>query len=168
MKLLLRADIEHLGKMGDVIAVADGYARNYLLPRRLAVVATPENERRIEAEKQRRQMRLAAQSRHLEETARKLDGRSVTIQTRANEEDHLYGSVTEADIVAALERDEGVHIEPRQVVLEEPLRKLGVYEVKLALAEGTETAIKVWIISDDSEPPDGADEKIEEEHKEEQ
>ncbi len=151
MKLFLRDDISKLGKAGDLVNVPDGYARNFLLPRKLAFIATQENEKRVQAEAKRRAATELARVESLKELAQLVRGRSVTIRARANEEQKLFGSVGPAQIVEALESEHGALVGPETVVLDEPIRELGVFDVKLTFRSGgepdIETAIKVWVVS---------------------
>jgi large subunit ribosomal protein L9 len=145
MKLILTEDIPRLGSQGDLVTVKDGYGRNYLIPSGKALPATPGNlaklddRMRIEEARQRKDKRLA------EEMAERLSSVSCTIRVQADEHDKLYGAVHERDIAQSL-ADQGVEIDPHSVVLEEPLKMLGVYPVKLRLFKDVQAEIKVWII----------------------
>ena len=145
MDLILMQDVENLGKMGDQVVVNKGYARNYLMPRGLAVVAT-EGHRKMVQER----MRLAAKRDDLhraqaEELAGKLGELSCTISVQAGEEDKLFGSVTTRDIAAALSSD-ALQLEHRQVQLDEPIKQLGVYTVPVRLHAEVEVPAKVWVV----------------------
>lgn len=145
MELLLKQNIEHLGRIGDVVKVKSGYARNYLLPRGLAVAVTKANVAEIERARAlalvEEQKRVAG----MKELATKLAEVSVTIEGRANAEGHLFGSVTTAQIAASL-REKGVVVEDKQVRLENPLKEIGVYDVLVQLHVGVEATIKVWVV----------------------
>ena len=132
MELLLTKNVEHLGRLGEVVKVTPGYARNYLLPRGLAVMVTKQNL--IDIEKARELEAIAEQNRvsSLKELAAKITEASVTIEGRANEEGHLFGSVVGAQIAAAL-RSKGVPVEDKQVRLEQPLKEIGVFDVEVHL-----------------------------------
>ena len=147
MRLLLRTNVKHLGKIGEVVEVADGYARNFLLPRELAIVATPENEKKIVAERRRSEKRELERQKSLTEAAEYLDGKSVTVQARATEDETLYGSVGPAEICAALRSEHNVEVEEANVGLDEPYKALGVYEVPMRFGE-IETKIKLWIVEE--------------------
>jgi large subunit ribosomal protein L9 len=168
VKLMLRADIDKLGRMGEVVNVAEGYARNFLLPRRLAVTVSPENERRIESEKKRRAARLAVVAKEMEDAARKLDGRSITIQARATPEETLYGSVTEKMIVDTLRQEEKIEIDPKWIKLAEPIRKLGIYEVPVQPGDNVVATLKVWVIAEAAPESAAAKEKAPAKEKEEE
>lgn len=145
MELLLKQSIEHLGRVGDVVKVKDGYARNYLLPQGRAVMVTKANVAEIERARAQalaeEQIRIGT----LKELAQKLVETSITIEGRANEEGHLFGSVSQAQIAAAL-RQKGFAIEERQIKLDQPLKEIGVVDVPLHLHQGVEATVKVWVV----------------------
>lgn len=145
MELLLKQNVEHLGRVGDVVTVKPGYARNFLLPRGYAVPVTKANLAQIE--RARQQALLEEQSRvsSLKELAAKLAETSVTIEGRANAEGHLFGSVNQAQIAAAL-REKGFAIEDRQVKLDQPLKEIGVFDVVLHLHATVDATVKVWVV----------------------
>lgn len=145
MELLLKQNVEHLGRVGDVVVVKTGYARNYLLPRGLAVMVTKSNV--AEIERARAQALLDEQNRvqGLKDLGQRLAEASVTIEGRANAEGHLFGSVTAVHVAAAL-RDKGLPVEDRQVRLEQPLKTIGVYDVPIHLHASIETTVKVWVV----------------------
>jgi large subunit ribosomal protein L9 len=145
MKVILREDVPSLGKSGDVVTVKNGYGRNFLLPRRLAVEATNKNLKQLEHEKRlindvRKKKRGKA-----EKMADALAQYSCTIACQVGEQDKLFGAVTARDIADQMRRD-GFEIDRHQVVLEEPLKQLGAYTVPLKLGEGVEASIKVWLV----------------------
>jgi len=145
MELLLKQNVDHLGRLGDVVKVKSGYARNYLLPRGLAVAVTKTNVAEIE---RARAMALAEEQKRvagMKELAGKLTGVAVTIEGRANAEGHLFGSVTSAQVAAAL-REKGVAVDDKQVRLENPLKEIGVYDVVVHLHQGVEATVKVWVV----------------------
>ena len=126
MQVILRQNIEKLGDRGDIVNVADGYARNYLLPRRLAVPATEANKKIVEQERQAHLRREARERGEAEELARLLAGVTVTIPQKAGEHDQLFGSVTAKDIAEALQKQNYV-VDRRKIQLEEPIKQLGEY-----------------------------------------
>ncbi len=145
MELLLKQNVDHLGRIGDVVKVKSGYARNYLLPRGLAVMVTKTNVAEIE---RARAMALAEEQKRvagMKELAGKLTGVAVTIEGRANAEGHLFGSVTTAQIAAAL-REKSIAVDDKQVRLESPLKEIGVYDVVVQLHQGVDATIKVWVV----------------------
>lgn len=145
MKVLLRRNVPKLGKIGEVVDVRAGYARNYLLPQRLAVEPTEGNLKAVEAEKERYLQELAAMRTELEARAATIRGTEVTIAARANEEGHLYGSVGPAQIVSAL-AEKGVFVETENIVLDSPIRRLDKYDVELLFGEDVKSLIHVWIV----------------------
>lgn len=147
MKLILREDVETLGKVGDVVDVAGGYGRNYLLPRGLAVKASTKNLKEQEHQKKFIQARLARQKKDAQEMAGSLDSVSCTISRKTGEDEKLYGSVTSRDIEEALE-EEGVSIDRKRILLEEPIKKLGVYTVPVKLHTEVTGNIKVWVVKE--------------------
>jgi len=146
MKVILCEDVENVGKMGATVNVASGYARNYLFPRRLAVMAESASAKQIEHElgiiKRREEKRRAAMA----EVAKKLEGVTVELKMRAGEEDKLFGSVTTAMIADQL-REQGHDIDRKLIHLEEPIKTLGIFMVPVRLAGGIEAQIKVWVTS---------------------
>ena len=144
MKVILSQDVPNLGKMGVTVNVADGYARNFLLPRRLAVFAGSGSAKQIEHEmrviRHREEKRRAA----MQEVAKKLSGVTVEIKARAGEEDKIFGSVTTAHIAEKL-AELGHAIDRKSIVLDEPLKALGVFSVPVKLAGDVDASIKVWI-----------------------
>lgn len=147
MKVILKADVERLGKVGDVVTVAPGFARNYLMPRQMALEATPRNLAGIEVEKKRYakvQARAAEGARAL---AERLAGLSLTIRQSAGESDRLFGTVTTMDIAAALEK-EGVSVDRRQITIEEPIKTLGIYTVPVKLHPEVTAPLKVWVVKE--------------------
>lgn len=144
MEIILREDVEKVGARGAVVKVADGYARNYLFPKRLAVPATESNKKIIEQEREaylRREAKLKSES---EDLARLISNVRLTFRQRVGENDQLFGSVTAKDIADALEA-QNYHIERRKVQLEEPIRTLGEHKVPLRLHRDVTTEITVVV-----------------------
>lgn len=161
MELLLRRDIPKLGLAGEVVNVSEGYARNYLLPQRLAVEPTQANMRQIEEDKKRAEAERKARREALEAAAGRLANVEVMIHAAANAEGHLYGSVGPREIAAAL-REEGHDVQPANVELHETLRNIGNWEVPVVFADDLRVNVKVWIVQEkragDLEPEEtGAD-----------
>lgn len=147
VKLLLKESIKNVGKVGDVVEVSAGYARNYLLPNDLAVQPTAGNvkkieERRKEIEKQEREKREQQAA-----LIKQLEGVEVTLERRANEQGHLFGSVTATDIAKALQA-QGYNIEAADVNLPGKLDRIEKYNVRVAFAEDLATEVKVWVAPD--------------------
>jgi len=145
MKVLLKKNIEKLGKIGEVVDVKDGYARNYLLPKRLAVTPTEANIKAIEAQKQAYLDQLTIQQARLQDKAAAIQGKEVTISARANVEGHLYGSIGPAQIAAAL-AEQGIFVEAHDVSLDEPIRRLDKYDVTIRFAEQISATVHVWVV----------------------
>jgi len=145
VQVILRENVDRLGRVGDIVTVADGYARNHLLPQRLAVVADSGKVKQVEHEKRVIQARQDKIRRELEQLARRLSRTSCTIAARAGEEDKLFGSVGPSDIVQAL-AETGIEIDRKWVRLEEPIKELGVFSVPIEIAKGIEARLKLWVV----------------------
>lgn len=150
MKLILQETVDNLGEPGDLVDVKNGYGRNYLLPQGLAVTATPANERRIDELKAKRAEREEAAKVAAQALAVSLTGVSVNVKRKVSEGDNLYGSVTAADVAAALQQ-EGFEITKEQIRLEQAIKTLGVFEVPVHLPYGVEAFVKLWVVKDESE-----------------
>lgn len=148
VELILREDVEHLGDVGDVVEVRDGYARNYLLPQGLAYEATEGNLNRLQEERRRAEKAVRRERDQAEELAEKLSGSSITFSKRAGEEGRLFGSVSDSDIAQRLQ-EEGYEVERRHVDLDEPVKELGVYTVGLDLHAEVRPEIKVWVVAEE-------------------
>jgi len=145
MKLLLCKNISSLGIVGDVVEVSAGYARNYLIPRRLATEPTQANMRRLAEARRVAEDEIRLQRKQLESLAARLTGAEVTIMARANEDGHLYGSVGRREIAHALHA-EGFPITPDHIVLADPIRRIDTVEVDVRLAPDLRTPVKVWVV----------------------
>jgi len=144
MEVILREDIEKLGNRGQVVKVAPGYARNFLLPKRLAVPATESNKKIIEQERQAHLRKEAKQLADAQDLAKLMAGVTVTISQKAGENDILFGSVTAKDIAEALER-QGYTIERRNIHLSEPIKQLGEHRVPVRLHREVTIEIPVTV-----------------------
>ncbi|HUW55919.1 MAG TPA: 50S ribosomal protein L9 [Planctomycetota bacterium] len=147
MQLLLKQDVRDLGKRGDVVEVSTGYGRNFLVPRGIAVAVNPENVRLLDVERRRFEAVEAERRASLKEVAQALAKTSVTIQARANEEGHLFGSVGAAEIAAAL-KEEGFDTASVVVLLEKPIKELGVFDVEIRLDPDISSVVKVWVVGE--------------------
>jgi len=147
MEIILREDVQHLGKAGDVVKVKDGYARNFLLPKGLAYAATEANKRRITFEAQRIASQRAAEKAGAEAEAGRLEGVELRFAMKVGEEDKLYGSVTASDIQRKLEEG-GFHVDKRKVDLAEPLRALGEFRVGIKIHPDVRPEIRVTIVKE--------------------
>ncbi len=145
MKLLLCKNVAALGIVGDVVDVNEGFARNYLLPRRLATEPTSSNVKRLAEARRQAEAEMARERAVLESIAKRMEGVEVTIRARANEDGLLYGSVGRREISAAL-AEEGHHVSVEQIQLQTPLRRLDNLEVELRFASDLRTHIKVWVV----------------------
>ncbi|MBI2932200.1 MAG: 50S ribosomal protein L9 [Planctomycetes bacterium] len=147
MKILLWTDIEKLGKRGEIVDVRDGYARNYLFPRRLASKPTPGMYKEFELEKRRQAKADAKLVSDAKQVAEKIaEVGSVSIEVNTNEEGHLYGSVTPTMISEAL-RDKGMKVEPKTVEITDQIKQIGTYEVTINLHRDVKPVLKVWVLS---------------------
>jgi large subunit ribosomal protein L9 len=147
MEVILRKDIPKLGKAGDVVKVKDGYARNYLIPKGLAILA---NQKTLKALENQRKVILAKAERErkkLEALAEKLEGITLTVYRKTIEEDRIYGSVSAVDIVNLL-KEQGIEVEKNQVVLEEPIKNLGTFEIPIKLSSDKIVNIKVEVLEE--------------------
>ena len=144
MEVLLREDVDHVGSRGELVKVADGYARNYLLPKRLAVAATQANKKIVEQEREAYVRREAKVKTDAESLAQIMANVTVTFRHRVGENNHLFGSVTAKDIADALEAQK-FHVERRKIQLDEPIRTVGEYKVPLRLYRDVSVDIKVLV-----------------------
>lgn len=145
MKVILRQDFEQLGRLGDVVEVKEGYARNYLIPRNIAYQATASSVRQLEEEKKQHARRLEKEKRTSEKLAVELEKISITIQMKVGEEDKLFGSVTSQMIADAL-KEKGFTVDKRQVELADSIKALGIYNVDVRLPGGINGKVKVWVV----------------------
>jgi large subunit ribosomal protein L9 len=147
MKILLRQDYEKLGEAGEIINVKAGFARNFLIPKGLAMVASPQNKKRFENEKKQMNWRKEQEKRKSEELAKVLENVSCTITVQVGEEDKLFGSVTSQNIAESLAA-QGHVIDKRKIVLEEPIKSLGIYSVPIKLHPDVDAKVKVWVVKE--------------------
>ncbi len=147
MEVILREDVTHLGKAGEIVSVKDGYARNYLLPRGLAYAATAGNKRRIEVERLRRDARVATQRGEAEQLSQQLASASLTFTVKTAEGEKLFGSITAADIAQQL-KEQGFAVDKRRIALEEPIKMVGIYKVPIRLEAGVVAEIRVWVVKE--------------------
>jgi large subunit ribosomal protein L9 len=147
MKVILRKDAQKLGKTGDVVAVKNGYARNYLIPRGMVYEANQGNLRQLEEEKKQQSKRSDKDHKISEALAAQLEKVSITIKMKVGEEDKLFGSVTSQMIAEAL-LEKGITIDKRQIELEDALKTLGIFDVPVKLSGGVMGKVKVWIVKE--------------------
>jgi large subunit ribosomal protein L9 len=148
MEVILRADVEKVGSRGQVVKVADGYARNYLLPKHLAVAASESNKKIVEQERQAHVRREAKDKSGAEDLAGLMTGISVTIAHKAGEQDQLFGSVTAKDIAEALEK-RNFTIDRKKIHLDEPIRQLGEFKVPVRLHRDVTIEIGVQVVREE-------------------
>lgn len=146
MQVILREDLDHLGKSGEVVTVKPGYGRNYLIPHGLAVPATEADVARVAHEKRVIAARNAKLSKDAQSQADRLNQVSVSIAVSVGDEDKLYGSVTARDIVDALQEKGVTTVDTKSLVLPEPLKVLGLAEVPVKMGRGITATIKVWVV----------------------
>jgi large subunit ribosomal protein L9 len=147
VKVLLLKDVEKVGREAEIVTVADGYARNYLIPKRLAIRAS---KGAIDIQKsltRRRVVRAEAELAECKELAERLGNLSCTISAKVGEDERLFGSVSPADIAEAL-RKEGVEIDKKKIVLDFPIKNLGIYSVKVRLGPEVEATLKLWVVKE--------------------
>lgn len=147
MKLLLRQDYKPLGEAGEIVNVKPGYARNFLIPNGLAMLASDKNLKRYENEKKQMFWRQEKDKRQSEELAKTLENVSCTITVQVGEEDKMFGSVTSQNIAEALEA-QGYSVDKRKIILEEPIKSLGIYSVPIKLHTDVEAKVKVWVVKE--------------------
>ena len=144
MKVILKETISSLGIIGSEVAVADGYARNYLLPQDKAVLATPQNRRKMEQERTKFEIQIAKERKLAEEMAEKLKSVVCKISAKVSDENRLYGSVGTRDIISAL-ADQDIIVEKRMVLLKEPLKEVGSFKIPIRVYKGVKPEITVEI-----------------------
>jgi len=146
MEVILLRDMENLGKVGDIVKVKDGYARNYLIPSGIALPATESNIRRVQNELQSLKKKAERQLQKFKELAEKLNTTRITIEHEAGEEGKLFGSVTTSQIEKALHKAGFEEVEKKQIILEKPIRETGTYEVKIHLFKDVEATVTVDVV----------------------
>ena len=147
MKVILREDYENLGTIGEIVQVKPGFARNFLIPRKIAYPARPNFVKMIEEEQRQKEHRKNKEKKVAEAMAEKLQNVSVTISVSVGEEDKMFGSVTTQDIGEALTKQE-IEIDRRKIVLDETIKELGIYSVPIKLHPEVEAKIKVWVVKE--------------------
>ena len=148
MEVILRSDIEKLGSRGQLVKVASGYARNFLLPKHLAVAATEANRKIVEQERQAHVRKEAKLKGEAEDLAKLVNGVSVTIAQKAGENDQLFGSVTSKDVASALEAAHFT-IDRRKIQLDEPIRQLGEFKVPVRLHKDVTAEVTVHVVKEE-------------------
>jgi large subunit ribosomal protein L9 len=149
MEVILREHVDHLGRRGDLVKVADGYARNYLLPRKLALLATQGNKKQIERERVKFDMKELEEQKVAQAVADRMAGIEIEIARKVGETEALYGSVTSGDIADALAA-KGFELDRRKLQLAEPIKKLGEYSIPVKLHRDVTTQLKVRVVGEGS------------------
>ena len=149
MEIILREDIDKLGHRGQVVKVAPGYARNFLLPKKLAVIATEGNKKIVEQERQAYVRREAKQKDEAQDLAKQLNGVTVTIAQKAGENDQLFGSVTSKDVAEALAAKDFTAVDRRKIHLDDPIKQLGEYKVPVKLHKDVTAEITVVVVKEE-------------------
>ena len=147
MKVVLRADVEHLGQKGDLVDVADGYARNFLVPRGLALRATSGIEKQADAMRRNREARDRRDREAAQAIADQLNAPTIQIQARAGEGGRLFGSVTSTDIAAAVQAQIGIEVDRRNIALDEPLKELGASDRVVRLHPDVTATLRVEVVA---------------------
>lgn len=162
MKLILRADVESLGRLGQIVTVKPGYGRNYLIPQGLAMPASEASLKQFELEKKKLQAKADKLRTGAADVAERVNNASITIAVRVGENDKLYGSVTSANIADAL-AEQGIEVDRRKIVLADPIRALGQFEVEIKLHPDVHAAIKLSVVreghTEEQPAPEATDEQ---------
>jgi len=147
MEIILKADVHKLGAIGKIVKVKDGYARNFLIPQGLAMPVTQENIKQLERDKQTLLQRSEKMKKEALQMKERLAGISLTMPglVKESDADELYGSITAQDIEAAL-KEEGIEIQKSAILLGEPIRKLGIYEIPVRLHAEVTAQVKLWVV----------------------
>ncbi len=145
MKVILRKNFEQLGRVGDIVEVKDGYARNFLLPRQIAYIATKGNVRALEEEKKQIEKAEAKLFESAKKIAEELANVSITIPVKVGEEDKIFGSVTSQMIADAL-KEKNYDIDKRKIEISEPIKALGIYDINIKLHPEVTATVKTWIV----------------------
>lgn len=146
MKVILLNDVKALGKKGDLKEVSDGYARNFLFPKKLAIEATPGNLKKLEEERAQRALKEAKDEGTARELAQKLDGLTLTVQTKVGEGGKLFGSITGKDIVDLVQQKTGIEVDKKQLNLPETIKTIGEHEVTVNLYRGVTATVKIRVV----------------------
>jgi len=155
MKVIFLEDVSSIAKAGEVKYIADGFARNYLIPKKLAAIASPEALSKFEAQLQAKVSKQAQTEAQLADLASQLDGKEIILQAKVGAKNRLYGSITNADISAELEKTTGITIDKRKIALDEPIRKLGSFDIYIRLGKNAIPGIKVIISEEETDSSGG-------------
>jgi large subunit ribosomal protein L9 len=147
MKVILKEDVKHLGKRGSVVDVSEGYGRNYLLPKKVAVKITPGNLKQVDREKRIIEIKMIKEKQEAEKLAARIGEISCTIVRKVGENDVLYGSVTSGDVQTVL-KEEGFEIDKKKIVLDEPIKTLGIYKIPIKIHRDVTATMKLWVVKE--------------------
>lgn len=147
MRVILQKDVQHLGQVGEIVKVKDGFARNFLVPRGMAIVADEQNVRRLGHQKRMAAAKAAKELAAAKVLAAQIEQNAVTIRRPAGEDGKLFGAVTNRDIAEAFAAD-GFTLDRRQIVLEEPIKSLGLFSIPVKFERGVQASVKVYVVID--------------------
>jgi large subunit ribosomal protein L9 len=150
MQVIFLEDVPNIGKAGQIKEVADGYGRNYLIPRKLAAPARPQDIKDVEAQIKARARQAAKTEAEMKALAAMLEGKGITLKARAGQQDRLYGSITAADISTGLETSLKTIVDKRKIELLEPIHQLGTYDIPIKLGKDIVTTIKVTVVAEET------------------
>jgi len=151
MKIILKQDVENLGRKGETVKVAAGYGRNFLLPRKLGIEVTSSNVKMVEIERQSLKKKVESERLSYRELINRLNAVTLSFARKAGEKDHIFGSVSAADIKDALDKL-GFDIDKKKIVLDEPLKRLGNYSVSVKVFHDDKAEVKVAVVKEDETP----------------
>ena len=147
MKIILKKDVENVGVAGDVVSVKDGYARNYLVPKGHAIVATRSNMKIVDELKANEAKKAKKAENTAQNLAKKLQDISVTVSVKVGEDDKLFGAVT-APMISELVAEKGIELDKHNILLDEPIKELGVFDVPVKVGAGIKADVKVWVVKE--------------------
>ncbi len=156
MKIILKQDVENVGRKGDIVKVAAGYGRNFLLPRKLGIEVTPSNVKMIEIERAALKKKVESERLSYRDLIQRLNETTLSFPRKAGEKDHIFGSVSAADIKDALDKL-GFEIDKKKIVLDEPLKRLGNYSVTIKVFHDDKAEVKVAVVKEEEEPAPAAE-----------
>ena len=148
MKIILRKSVDNVGNRGDTVDVKSGFARNYLIPKGLAFPFSPGNLKRFEEEKRNHSIQESKNIEEANTNKKQLEEESITIKQKAHDNDELYGSVN-AQLIAENIRESGYELDKSAVILDDPIKKLGVYDIEVKLHPEVTAVVKVWVVKDE-------------------
>lgn len=147
MQIILKANVKNVGQIGEIVTVKDGFARNYLIPKGLAVEANPRNLRSLEHEKRKIEEKARKEKANAENLTARISNLNLVIKAKAGEEEKLFGSITAIDISEALKK-EGIDIDKRKILLEEPIKRLGSYTVHIKIHQNVTAKLDFTVVSE--------------------